>query len=139
MLVGHLPFMSRLASLLLTEAPEAGVVRTDGQRGGLGCLRAEQLGTDQAVRTGFSLTPGPLRGPPAAFASWGRPGSVCWRGGTSWVRTGKLSDRDGNTPHGPSLAKDQTRRPVKSDTHRENARAARLRSYSVPRGVGNRL
>ena len=40
MLVGHLPFMSRLASLLLAGEPEAGVVRF--QTSGIVCLSREQ-------------------------------------------------------------------------------------------------
>ena len=40
MLVGHLPFMSRLASLLLAGEPEAGVVRF--QTSGIVCLSREE-------------------------------------------------------------------------------------------------
>ncbi len=40
MLVGHLPFMSRLASLLLAEAREAGVVRF--KTSGIVCLSREE-------------------------------------------------------------------------------------------------
>jgi phosphohistidine phosphatase len=40
MLVGHLPFLGRLASLLLTGEPEAGIVRF--QQGGIACLSSQQ-------------------------------------------------------------------------------------------------